>query len=223
MAKDYYEVLGVPKDASPDQIKRAYRDLAMRYHPDKNKNHDAEEKFKEINEAYAVLSNDEKRRQYDTFGPEQFGRRFSEEDIFRGFDFENMFRDIGFNFADFGGNPFGGTQFGNTQQRFMFDLSTDDIEHGSRKELNVRYLKRCENCKGSGGEPGSKLVRCTKCDGRGQINTVNDMFFIRMQSVATCDRCMGRGKMYEKRCKDCGGRGTVQVSKRVRIDVHPVD
>ncbi|EQD27756.1 chaperone DnaJ domain protein, partial [mine drainage metagenome] len=107
MAKDYYDILGIKKEASPDEIKKAYRALAMQFHPDKNKSNDAGEKFKEINEAYAVLSDPEKRRQYDTYGPEQFNSRFSEQDIFRNFDFENIFRSMGVDIGDMRGDIFG--------------------------------------------------------------------------------------------------------------------
>lgn len=225
MAKDYYEVLGVPRDASLDQIKKAYRELALKHHPDRNKSSNAEEKFKEINEAYAVLGDEQKRQQYDAFGPEQFGQRYTADDIFRNFDFQNMFKDIGFNFSDFDNNPFGGTSYGNAQaqQKFLFEINTEDIERGARKELNIKYMKKCENCKGSGGEPGSKLVKCDKCKGSGRINMVSDVFFVRMQTVATCDKCMGRGKAFEKRCRVCGGRGSIQANKRVSVDIRPID
>lgn len=170
MAKDYYEILGVGKNASLDQIKGAFRELALKYHPDRNKHKDSEEKFKEINAAYAVLSDPNKRRQYDAFGPEGFGQRFTEEDIFKGINIEDIirgFQENMFGFQDVG-NPF--TGFREEEQRGVnLYIPFDEIERGVNKEFSVQRNKTCDNCKGNGGEPGSKHIKCTKCNGAGRI------------------------------------------------------
>ncbi len=226
MAKNYYDVLGVKKGASADQIKSAYRELALKYHPDRNKNKDAEEHFKEINEAYAVLSDQQKRQQYDSFGPEGFGRRFSEEDIFRGFNMEDVLRDLqnfGFSFggdAFGGGNPFGG-MFSQQQEQtgVNIPLSFDDIERGIDQVIEVTRVKRCSNCNGTGGEPGSKQIKCTACGGTGSTRVHQNTPFGIINVVATCGKCGGRGKTYEKVCSVCKGHGMNNIKERFRIKV----
>ncbi|MDE1761762.1 MAG: DnaJ domain-containing protein [Candidatus Micrarchaeota archaeon] len=221
MGKDYYHVLGVQKSASADQIKKAYRELALKYHPDRNKDKGAEDRFKEINEAYAVLSDPQKRQQYDMFGAEQFGRSFSEEDIFRGFNTEDLFRDMfgqGFGFGGFEGGPFGGFQQ-QEQTGVSLNLSFDDIERGMDKEFQVQHYKRCANCSGSGGEPGSKQTRCTLCNGSGRRYSQRNSPFGMMTMMTTCNKCMGKGKTYEQICKECRGEGRVIVNERFRVRV----
>ncbi len=225
MEKDYYKLLGVSKSASVDEIKSAYRGLAMRYHPDKNKNKDAEEKFKEINAAYAVLSDAEKRKQYDAYGPEMFSQRYSQEDIFRNVNFEDVFKDMQENIFGFGG--FGG-QFGENfapqeQQGVNLYLSFDDIEKGFNKEFEVEHYKVCDNCKGTGGEPGSTRVKCETCNGRGSTNIRQNTPFGMINFTSTCQRCAGRGKVYEKLCKVCNGKGKKAVRERFRIKAEKSD
>lgn len=221
MAKDYYEILGVPKNASSDQIKEAYRKLVLKYHPDVNRDSKSEMKMQELNEAYAVLSNPEKRQQYDMFGPQQFSQRYTEEDIFRGFNFEDILKDLQgnfFGFSDFGGqagNPFSDVE----QSGINLFLQFNDIERGFEKEFSVQRYKQCPRCRGSGGEPGSKVMTCPECNGRGQIHRRQRSFFGMFESITTCGRCGGRGKTYEKRCSQCNGSGRIAVTERFRVRV----
>ncbi|MDE1825158.1 MAG: DnaJ domain-containing protein [Candidatus Micrarchaeota archaeon] len=217
MAKDYYHVLGVSKTASQDEIKKAYRDLALKFHPDRNKEKSAEATFKEINEAYAVLGDPQKRQQYDSFGPQQFGQRYNTEDIFRDFNTEDLFKDIfGQNFGQFGDFFSGGAQ---EQTGVNLSLSFDDIERGMDKEFAVQHSKVCSNCRGSGGEPGSKQIRCQRCDGTGRRIIEQSSMFGRFQMAMPCDRCKGRGKTFESVCKSCRGSGSVVVTDRFRVKV----
>ena len=236
MAKDYYDVLGVKRDASQDDIKRAYRELAMRYHPDRNKSKDAEEKFKEINEAYAVLSDPEKRQQYDAYGPDQFNQRYSREDIFRNFDFEDIFRSMGLN-IDFGGGGFGSpddifdSMFGirSGGARRNVDVGNDILVHasvsigeaasGTQKTIQIKHIKKCPRCNGGGAEPGSDIVTCATCRGNGQVKATSRTAFGIMQTISTCPKCGGSGKNFKDPCKECGGRGRVQEEDRVDLKI----
>ena len=224
MTKDYYEVLGVSKSASADQIKSAYRELAMKYHPDRNKEKNAEEKFKEINEAYAVLSDPQKRKQYDSFGPEGFGQRYSEEDIFRGFNFEDIVREFQENMysGGIGTGPFGGDMFSNEppeQTGVNLSISFADIERGMDREFEVQHYKPCDHCKGSGGEPHSRQIKCPQCNGSGRMHIQQNTLFGRFDMVSTCNKCAGRGRTFEKVCKTCKGQGKVIVKERFRVKV----
>lgn len=220
MPKDYYEILGVPKTASIDQIKKAYRELALKYHPDRNKDKGAEEKFKEINEAYAVLGDDQKRRQYDVMGAAGFGQQFSQDDIFRNFNAEDLFQNMQenlFDFQSFGGGLGG---FGQPETTGVnLNLSFDDIEHGMDREFEVQRYKKCSNCRGSGGDPGSREVRCATCNGSGRRRIQQNSFLGRFEMVTMCDRCRGRGKTFEHICNKCRGNGKVVVNEKFRIKV----
>lgn len=230
MAKDYYEILGVGKDATQDQIKAAYRNLAMKYHPDKNKDKGAEEKFKEINESYAVLGDPEKRKQYDTYGPQGFGQRFTQDDIFRGFNMEDVLRDLqsfGFSFGGDtfgGGNPFG-EMFSQQQEQTGVNVyvSFEDMERGLDKEFEIKRYKTCENCSGSGGEPGSKQIKCSTCGGTGRNRIHQNTPFGMIDVVATCNKCGGRGKTFEKTCSVCKGKGRNLVKEKFRITAERSD
>ncbi|MEM3227512.1 MAG: molecular chaperone DnaJ [Candidatus Micrarchaeaceae archaeon] len=229
MAKDYYEILHVRKDASPEEIKAAYRELALKYHPDRNKSPNAEETFKEINEAYAVLSDPEKRRQYDAYGPEGFNQRFSEQDIFRGFDIEEVFKNFGFDFGDT--DEIFSSFFGFPQQNrrrrqqrgsdilAKMSISLEEAAKGAEKEVSIRHIVACEKCGGTGMEPGSKLLRCDRCNGTGQIRTTRRTPFGVMQTITTCDKCGGSGKIIEVPCKECRGRGYVQKESKISVKI----
>lgn len=229
MAKDYYDILGVSKTATPDQIKGAYRDLALKFHPDRNKDKDAEARFKEINEAYAVLSDQEKRRQYDTFGPEQFDRQYTQEDIFRNFDFEDIFKSMGFDFgAGFGGEDFFESMFGfNPHARgavgndilARVQISLHEAAHGTKQSITVRHIKACERCHGNGAEPGSKIIKCERCNGSGQMRSTRRTPFGIMQTIGTCQKCRGSGKTFEKACKRCSGSGVVNSEDNVEVTI----
>ncbi len=229
MAKDFYEVLGVGKSASQDEIKKAYRELALKYHPDRNKDSSAEERFKEINESYAVLSDPEKRRQYDAYGPEGFSRRYTQQDIFRDFDFNKVFRDMGFGFGsgdinDIFGSMFG---FGAGQQRgdvgndilARVDMTLQEAYSGADKRIRLRHVMKCERCNGNGAEPGSKVLACPKCGGRGQVSSTIRTPFGAMQTVTQCPKCGGSGKSLEHPCRECGGHGRKVSEQTITVSI----
>lgn len=227
MAKNYYEVLGIGKNATAEQIKEAYRKLVLKLHPDVNKDSKAEAKMQELNEAYAVLGDQQKRKQYDTFGPEGFGQRYTEDDIFRGFNFEDIIREFQENmFAGGfgGGGPFTSDMFSPPEQQGVnVYMSFDDIEKGIDKEFEVQHYQTCSNCKGSGGEPGSKQIKCSECNGSGRKHIQQNTMFGRFDMVSTCNKCGGRGKTFEKQCKICRGNGRVIVKERFRVKVDKTD
>lgn len=226
MASDYYDVLGVKKGASQEEIKNAYRTLAMKYHPDRNKDHGSEEKFKEINAAYAVLSDPEKRSQYDAFGPDQFNQRYSSEDIFRNFDFESVFRNMG---ADFGfGNEdiFSAFGFGGSGARSAgndilagVSISLEEAAKGVSKKIKITHVGACQKCGGTGGEPGSKEVRCSVCRGTGTAKSTRRTPFGIISTVGVCEQCRGAGKYYERRCRSCNGSGAAKVTDDVDVSI----
>ncbi|MEM0106952.1 MAG: molecular chaperone DnaJ [Candidatus Micrarchaeaceae archaeon] len=227
---DYYKILGVSKDASQDDIKRAYRELALKYHPDVNKTKDAEEKFKEINEAYAVLSDPEKRRQYDAYGPEGFSERYTQEDIFRDFNIDDIFKDLmgGMNFWEDIGNPFGSSRKYARASRDVgsdiadrLTISLQEAYTGTEKRLKLRHIAKCEHCNGTGAEPGSKIVKCKTCKGTGQVVSVKRTMFGMMQTVSICPTCNGTGKVYEHPCAYCNGTGRRAVEETVSIKIPP--
>jgi molecular chaperone DnaJ len=228
--RDYYEVLGVSKNASKDEIKDAYRKLAMQFHPDRNKAPEAEEKFKEISEAYAVLSDDEKRQQYDTLGHAGFDQRYSPEDIFRGADFESIFRDLGFGFGGFGdifrtifGGGFGGG-FGeriNRGQDLVYDLSItlEEAAKGTEKEIVVPRTEKCEVCGGSGASPGTSPITCPKCNGSGRVRNMRRSSFAMYVQVTPCSNCRGKGKIIETPCEKCRGTGLVKKRRKISVKI----
>ncbi len=226
MAKDYYDILGVKKDASRDAIKSAYRDLAMKLHPDRNKSPGAEETFKEVNEAYAVLGDPEKRRQYDMFGAEQFGQRFTTEDIFRDFDFNRVFRDLGFNFGfddDFAsmfgfGHAARNAEVGNDILARM-SVTLAESARGAKKTLNVRHVKPCDRCNGRGYEPGTGMQRCDRCNGTGQLRETKRTPFGMIQTIGMCPKCNGRGKVFEAPCRKCNGRAVTQAEDQIEVAI----
>ncbi len=226
--RDYYEVLGVSKNASKDEIKDAYRKLAMQYHPDRNKAPDAEEKFKEISEAYAVLSDDEKRQQYDVLGHTGFDQRYSTEDIFRGADFESIFRDIGFGFGDLFRTFFGGG-FGvggfreriNRGQDLVYDLeiALEEAAKGTEKEIEVPRTEKCEVCGGSGASPGTSPRTCPKCNGAGKVQHMRKSSFAMYVQVTPCSTCRGKGKIIDSPCNNCHGTGLVKKRRKISVKI----
>jgi molecular chaperone DnaJ len=228
--RDYYEVLSVPKDATKDQIKSAYRKLALQYHPDRNKSPGAEDRFKEISEAYAVLSDDAKRAQYDRFGHEGIQGRYSAEDIFRTTNFDEILRDLGFGgFGGFSGSIFD-MFFGNmtgsgrgarrgADLRYDLDITLEQAASGLTTEIEVPRTERCPVCKGSGARPGSNPRVCTECGGRGQVQRVSSAGFAQFVRVETCRTCKGRGQMLDNPCRDCRGVGTVQRKRKISVKI----
>jgi len=225
--KDYYDILGVKKDASKSELKKAYRKLALKYHPDKNKSKDAEEKFKEISEAYAVLNDDEKRRLYDQYGHSGIDQQFSREDIFRGADFGDIFRNMGFGFEDifeqFFGNRSGygrrrGPQRGADLQ-YTLEITLNDAYKGMQKEIRVPRTEKCEECGGTGAKKGSSPERCPVCGGSGQMKNTRRTAFGMFTQVSACNRCGGTGQIIKNPCPECRGQGIVQKTRTIEIKI----
>ena len=220
MAKrDYYEVLGVIKTASAEEIKKAYRKLALKYHPDRNKNDKtAEAKFKEASEAYHVLSDKERRTNYDQFGHAAF-EGTSGRGGFSNFDFSNIFSDIfgseGFDpFDDIFGRSRGrrrSADFRGADLRYNLSISLEDAYNGKKQEINFSSSDKCGKCSGSGAEPGSKPVSCSACRGQGQVRSSQGFFTIQQ----TCPQCAGSGEQISNPCKDCRGMGKMQTKKKI--------
>ncbi len=225
--RDYYEVLGVEKNADDAALKKAYRVLAKKYHPDVNPGDaEAEKKFKEASEAYAILSDPEKRRQYDQFGHAAFEQGGGGAGGFGGFDFggmdfTDMFGDI---FGDlFGGGRRGGRASNGPRQganiRKGIRITFEEAIFGCKKELDVVLKEHCPTCNGSGAKPGTSPETCTKCGGRGQVVYTSQSFFGTVQNVQTCPECGGSGKIIKQRCSDCGGSGYVSKRKTIEVDI----
>ncbi len=219
--RDYYEILGVSKDAANPEIKKAYRKLAMKYHPDKNKETDAEEKFKEISEAYAVLSDADKRAQYDQFGHAGIDGRYSTEDIFRNADFGG-FDDLG----DILGNLFGGFGGGRRANRgpqrgsdLRYDLEIDlkQAAFGDKVTINVPRTVVCEACDGTGAKAGTKPQTCPKCGGSGQITHSRRTPFGNFMTTTTCDLCHGNGQIIQTPCPACRGTGKTKKVQKIAV------
>ena len=225
--RDYYDILGVPRSATKDEIKNEYRKLALKYHPDRNKAPDAEEKFKEISEAYAILSDEEKRAQYDQFGHAGIDGRYSTEDIFRGVNFDEILRDIGFGFGGgfgsifdtfFGGRRPRGPQRGQ-DLRYDLDISLEQAYSGINSEIDVPRTERCPECNGSGAKPGTSPKKCGECGGLGQVQHVQNAGFMHFARIEPCRKCRGRGTIIEKPCNECHGAGLVERSRRISVKI----
>ena len=224
--RDYYEVLGVQKSATKDQIKDAYRKLALQYHPDRNKEAGAEEKFKEISEAYAVLSDDQKRSQYDNLGHAGFDQRYTSEDIFRGADFDSIFRDVGIGDifrSIFGGGGFGGYEERNRGQDLAYDLqiTLEDAARGTQKEIEVPRSEHCDICGGSGAAPGTQSKICPTCQGQGKVQNMRKAGFAMYVQVTACPTCKGKGRIIEVPCSNCHGIGIVKKRRKITVRIPP--
>jgi len=224
--RDYYEVLGVAKNASKEEIKDSYRKLALQYHPDRNKSPDAEEKFKEISEAYAVLSDNEKRQQYDTLGHPGFDQRYTTEDIFRGADFESILRDLGsgFGFRDIFSSIFGGRDFEEREIRgrdlsYELEITLEEAARGTEKEIEVPRVEKCEVCEGSGASPGTSPRTCPKCKGSGRVQNVSRSGFGTFVRVTPCSTCAGRGQTIDSPCRSCRGTGLARKERRITVKI----
>lgn len=225
--KDYYEILGLDHSATKDDIKKAYRKLALKYHPDKNKEKSAEEKFKEISEAYAVLYDDEKRKMYDQYGHAGIDQQYTTEDIFRTTDFGDIFRGMGFDFNDifeqFFGRRSGFTQRPRAQRgsdiRYDIEIHLEDAYRGIETELEVPRSELCDTCRGSGARPGSSPKRCSTCGGTGQMQSSRRTAFGMFTQISECSRCHGKGTYIEDPCPACRGRGSLQKTRKIEVRI----
>ena len=222
--RDYYEVLGLEKGADAEQIKKAYRKLAGKYHPDRNPgDKQAEEKFKELGEAYEVLSDDEKRSRYDQFGfagvDPNFGGGGAGFNGFEGFGGFGGFGDI---FSDF----FGGGSRRSTQNAprrgedvgVRLDLTFEEAAFGTEKEVGAQRIENCSACSGSGSADGA-IETCSYCRGSGQVRTTQNVFGMAVQSTATCPQCSGRGKVIKNPCNTCRGKGKVRRTQKIKVKI----
>jgi len=217
--KDYYEVLGVSKDASQDEIKSAFRKLAKKYHPDINKSADAPEKFKEAEEAYSVLSDESKRRQYDQYGHAAFNNMNGGAGYdFSDFDFSDIFSEIfGGGFSGFSGFSSRGNRTSKGRDTLMrVNLSFEEACFGCTKEIDVEYLDKCDVCNGLGGD-GEEV--CSRCHGSGVITTEQRTILGSFMTRTTCPDCNGKGKTYKHMCSKCHGKGRVKVSKTIEVKI----
>jgi molecular chaperone DnaJ len=214
--RDYYEVLGVSRNATTEEIKRAYRQLARKYHPDVNKEPDAESRFKEITEAYEVLSDSQKRRLYDQFGHAglQAGAGVGG---FGGFPFGDI-TDLFESFFGTGAATRRGPQRG-ADLRVRLQLTFEEAVFGTEKELEIPRWETCLICNGSGAEPGKPPVRCPTCGGTGEIRRIQQSIFGQFVNVMTCERCRGSGTVVQYKCQDCGGRGMVRKTRRLTVTI----
>ena len=218
--RDYYEVLGISKDTQINEIKSQYRKLALKFHPDRNKSSEAAEHFKEISEAYAVLSDTKKRQLYDQHGHAGVDGRYSTEDIFRGAGFN--FDDVGSIFENlFGGRGQGFGGFGRQRGSDLLHetfVSLEDVLNGKRMDLDLQKNVDCPECNGSGCFPGSSKTKCSDCDGQGQVRISRNMGFSTFVTVQPCRKCSGQGMMIEKPCKKCK-LGKVKGTKHISFEL----
>lgn len=224
--RDYYEVLGVDKNADDATIKKAYRKLAKKYHPDANPGEEAAAKFKEASEAYAVLSDPEKRKQYDQFGHAAFdGAGGAGGFDFSGMDFSDIFGGFGDIFGDiFGGGRRGGSRNSNGPMRGAdirvgMRITFEEAVRGCKKEVTINFKETCDSCSGSGAKAGTSPITCPKCNGRGQFMSQQQTLFGTMQSLQTCPDCNGTGKIIKEKCPDCYGAGYITKKKKVSVDI----
>lgn len=223
--RDYYEVLGVDKNADEAALKKAYRVLAKKYHPDANPgDKEAEKKFKEASEAYAVLSDPEKRRQYDQFGHAAFEGGAGGAGGFGGFDFSGDMGDI---FGDIFGDLFGGggrrrasnSPMQGANVRAGVRITFAEAISGCEKELEISLKEECTNCHGTGAKPGTSPTTCPKCGGKGQVVFTQQSLFGTVRNVQTCPDCQGSGKIIKEKCADCHGTGYISMKKRYSVDI----
>ena len=222
--RDYYEVLGVGRDANDEELKKAYRKLAKKYHPDMNPgDKDAEAKFKEASEAYAVLSDPEKRKQYDQFGHAAFegGAGGAGGFDFSGMDFTDIFSDLFGDFFGGGGRSAAGSNgpMRGSNVRASVTLTFEEAVFGCDKEIELVLKDECATCHGTGVKPGSTKQTCPKCGGKGRIMMTQQSFFGTVQNVTTCPQCHGTGELITDPCPDCHGTGYVAKKKRISVSI----
>ncbi len=232
-SKDYYEILGVNKGASKDEIKKAFHKLAHKYHPDKNKGDDT--KFKEVNEAYQILSDDNKRSSYDQFGSADGAQGFGgfgggQSGGFGGFDFSGFGgNQAGFDMGDLGdifGDFFGSGRQSNAQrQKKGRDIVTElniqlsELILGSKKEIRIKKLSKCDTCSGNGGAKGEKEITCDKCSGKGRLVRIRKTILGAIQEAYECDKCDGEGSIVKHKCNTCHGSGSIQKEAEFSVNI----
>ena len=228
--KDYYDLLGVSEDATQKEIKKAYKKLALKHHPDRNKDEGSEDKFKEINEAFSVLGDEEKRKEYDQ--AKQAGYEYDPDGNNQGFNFNN-FGGFGDVFDDlFGGDFFDDffrqrsrsgfhqrNQRSRSDLRLNLEIDLEDSYFGNSKEINYRRKKMCESCDGTGAENRSDLKTCPKCNGSGRIAQTSRTPFGMIRRTGVCDKCNGSGKIIKNKCSSCNGEGRKTVNENITIDI----
>ena len=225
--RDYYEVLGVEKNAAEAEIKKAYRKLAAKYHPDVNHEADAEEKFKEINEAYEVLSDADKKARYDQFGFAGVDPNFNAAaggNPFGGFGGFSGFGDLGDIFGDFFGGGATRSRSANAPRKgenivVQVDLSFEEAAFGTKKEVSVGRIETCDRCGGSGAASGTQAETCDRCGGSGQVHVTQNFMGMTMQSTAACPKCGGKGKIIRTPCSRCKGKGRVRRTQKIQVDI----
>ena len=222
--RDYYEVLDVAKDADAANIKKAYRKLAIKFHPDRNQEADAEERFKEVSEAYAVLSDDEKRARYDRFGHAGIDQQYTTEDIFRGVNFEDIFGGGGGGFGSIFDMFFGGGRSGHGPSRgrdlqVRTTITLEDAFAGTHVDVEYIRLESCSHCGGDGAEPGTAIDTCATCGGQGRVQHQQRTPFGVFSQVAACPKCGGQGRVAEKACTKCRSSGHERARKKERVKV----
>ena len=239
--RDYYEVLGVNKNATDEELKKAYRKLAKKYHPDANPDNkkEAEEKFKEVNEAYETLSDPQKRRMYDQFGhngPQGFGGGSGQGPFGQGgyysysssgFDGFDDFGDLGDIFSSIFGGGFGGRSSSRKQNgprkgadlNLGMEITFEQAFSGVEKEITVTRNETCDNCHGTGAKPGTSVTKCTTCNGTGQVTQVQNTILGQMQTRRTCTVCHGTGEIIKEPCEVCHGNGTVRKQPRIKVKI----
>ncbi|MDD5437498.1 MAG: molecular chaperone DnaJ [Candidatus Omnitrophica bacterium] len=236
--RDYYEILGIAKTASPDEIKKAYRNLALKYHPDRvpaDKKKEAEEKFKEVSEAYEVLMDTQKKATYDQYGHAGVDNSFKQggfswqdfhhfddvKDIFGEFDLSDLLRGFGF-----GGDMYGGSYGGEGSGRrggarrgsdleYQLEITFDEAVFGTEKTISIPRYETCDVCGGTGAKPGSKTERCPDCGGRGKVSASSGFFNV----IRTCERCGGEGTIIKTPCTACGGRGRIRTKRNIKVKI----
>ncbi|MEK7523947.1 MAG: molecular chaperone DnaJ [Patescibacteria group bacterium] len=226
MPKDLYEILGISKTASEDEIKRAYRKLAQKYHPDRNKDgKGAEDKFKEVNTAYEILSDKQKRQSYDQYGENAFTGSNQGHGSPGGFDFGSM-GGFGENFADIFETFFTGGRSNRTpepaageDQAIRILIGFEEAAFGTEKEIQISRIGECTACKGTGGAPGAAIITCSTCKGAGEIRSVRATILGQVTTRRVCDECTGNGRVPEKKCPICHGAGRQRISEKLRVKV----
>jgi len=227
--KDYYDILGLVKGAGDEEIKKSYRQLAMKHHPDRvesSKKKEAEEKFKKISEAYAVLSDPQKKQLYDQYGHAGIDSRYTTEDIFRGTDFSSFFGGGGGGISDIIDQLFGGSGFSSSgrgsrrragdDMQLQVNITLEDVSIGVEKNITFNRYDQCGACKGSGAEPGSSKETCTTCRGSGQVRAGLGGF---INFAQACPSCGGEGKVIKNPCRACSGQGIKAGSKKLQVSI----